>query len=228
MANLVPTPKRTLFLTLFIITAEISFSQKKDFGIWYNIETEYQITKKLELELSTTIRTFENASKIEEAFLEGGVSYKFNNYFAVAASYRIIENIEDDGSYHLRHKWFIGATGSLPLGDFDLSGRLRFQKRYKTFYEDEDDKIPNSHCRFRLKLDYDTPTSPFNPYVSAEIFLPVFNEPGKLIDRTRFTAGVELKITNRSSAEGGFIYIRDYLPRLKDKYLVSLCYKFRF
>jgi hypothetical protein len=216
-----------LFPPLFLITLT-AFSQKKDFGIWYSIEAEHKIIKKLELDLSTAVRTFNKASKIEEFFLEAGLDYKFNKYFSVAGSYRITENIEDDNSYHLRHKFFVDVKGFLPLGYFTLSGRFRFQERYKTYFEDEEDKIPDAHSRYRLRLGYDTPTFPLNPYISAEIFCPMFNNPVRVIDKKWLTAGLELKITNRQSVEGEYIFIRDYLPKLSDLHLISINYKIKF
>ena len=53
-----------LFLPLSV------FSQKKDFGIWYGISAEHKLSKKLEIDLSTNIRTFENASKSKRLSLK--------------------------------------------------------------------------------------------------------------------------------------------------------------
>lgn len=217
-----------LLLMLFTAIASGLSAQEKDFGIWYSVSAEYGITKKLELDFSTTVRTFGKASKIEEMFLEGGLTYKFNKFVSVTGSYRITENIEDDDSYHLRHKWFFDVKGFLPVGDFTFTGRFRFQKRYKTFFEDENDKIPVTHFRYKLKLDYDSPSFPLNPYISAEIFCPMFNDPKRVIDKKWFTAGLELKITNKHSVEGEYIFIRDYLPKLRDLHLISVSYNIKF
>ena len=66
-------------IVLFLIFIPlVAFTQEKDFGIWYGVSAEHNLTKKLEIDLSSNIRTFNNASKIEEAFLEGGITYNFS------------------------------------------------------------------------------------------------------------------------------------------------------
>ncbi len=171
--------KKAVFLFILIGSGLSVYSQNKDFGIWYGVAAEHKLADKLELDLSGVLRTFNNASKIEEVFLEAGLTYKVNDYFSAGASYRITENIEDDDAFHLRHKWFVDVKGTLPAGDLTVTARARFQKRYKTYFEDEEDKIPDSHLRTRLKVHYDIPNFKINPYLSAELFLPVFAEAEK-------------------------------------------------
>lgn len=220
--------RKALFFIILMSSGIIGYAQNNDFGIWYGIAAERKLVKNLELDLSACVRTFENASKIEEAFLEAGLTYKFNDFISAEGSYRITENIEDDDSFHLRHKWFLGVKGSLSPGDFTFSGRVRFQKRYKTFFEDEEDKIPDSHIRCRLKTLYDIPSFPVNPFLSAEIFLPVFTEAGRTIDKNRFMFGAEYNITKKQSVELEYIFQRDYLPKLSDINIISVQYNFKF
>jgi hypothetical protein len=220
--------KRLSVILIFSAFALTLFSQKKDFGIWYGISAEHKFSKKLELDLSTCLRTFDNASKIEEGFLEAGLQYKLTDFLSASASYRITENIEDDDSYHLRHKWFVDLKGSVDPGDFALSLRLRFQERYKTYFEDENDEIPDSHIRAKLKVDYDIPSFKLNPYVFTELFCPVFRDPERTTDKSRIGAGFEYNITKKQSIETEYMFQRDFLPKLKDLHLLSVNYKFSF
>ena len=112
------TTKKLVLLFLLICTTSISFSQD-DFGIWYSISAEKKLVKNLELDLDANVRTYDNASKIEEAFFDIGLTYKFNKYLSAAASYRFTEFKEDDDQFHPRHKWFADLKGKLPIGDFD-------------------------------------------------------------------------------------------------------------
>ncbi len=143
------------------------------------------------LTCQAVLRTFKDASKIEEFFLEAGLTYKFNDYFSAGASYRITENIEDDDAFHIRHKWFVDAKGTLPAGDLTVTARTRFQQRYKTYFEDEEDKIPDSHVRTRLKVHYDIPNFKINPYLAAELFLPAFADVEKTVDKYRLSIGAD-------------------------------------
>ena len=222
------TTKQLVLVLVFMGAVVSGYSQKDDFGIWYGISTEHKLFNKFELCLSTCVRTFDNASKIEEAFLEAGVTYKFNKYLAAGGSYRITENIEKNNSYYLRHKWFLDLKGSLPAGDFSLTTRIRFQERYKTYFKDEEDKIPDSHLRWRLKVLYDIPSFPVNPFISAEAFIPVFSETSKKIDKNRFMFGAEYNIAKKHSLEVEYIFQRDYLPHLSDINILSVNYNIKF
>ena len=69
-------------------------------------------------------------AKIEEAFLEGGLSYNLSKHFAIAGSYRITENIENNNFYYYQHKVFAGSEGKHACRQISVShGRFRFQTR---------------------------------------------------------------------------------------------------
>lgn len=222
------TIKKTVFVLLFALLSAFVASQEKDFGLWYNISIGHEFTKKLDVELATTIRTFDNASRIEEGFIEAEIAYKFTKYLSAAASYRLTENIEDDDTYHIRHKWLVGLKGEIDIWDIEVDGRIRYQERYKTFFEDEEDKIPDSHFRFRIKSTYKTPSFPLNPYMAFESFFPVFKESDFLIDKKRFSAGVEYQISKKHAVEAGYLFQRDHHPKLRDDNIITLKYEFKF
>jgi opacity protein-like surface antigen len=221
------TTRKLVVLFLFMGLTSISFSQDDDFGIWYGISAEHKLIKNLELDLSGNLRTYRNASRIEEGFLEAGLTYKFIKNLSIGGSYRFTE-FRDNESYHPRHKWFVDLKGNLPLGDFDISARIRLQERYKTFFEDENDKIPRTHIRYKLKVLYNIPSFPVNPFISAEIFCPVSSDKKRSIDKNRLMAGVEYNISKKHSVEAGYIFQRDYLPHISDINIISLGYDLKF
>jgi hypothetical protein len=199
------TIKKLFTLFLLFSPTLISFSQGDDFGIWYGISAEHKLIKNLELDLSGNIRTYQNASRIEEGFLEAGLTYKFIKNISIGGSYRFTEFRDDNESYHPRHKWFVDLKGDLPLGDLDISARIRLQERYKTYFMDENDRIPRTHIRYKLKVLYNIPSFPVNPYLSAEIFCPISSEKKRSIDKNRLMAGVEYNINKKHSVEAGYI-----------------------
>jgi hypothetical protein len=229
MKKTMTTMIKRSFLILFLLSASLpGYSQKDDFGIWCSFNAEHKLFKKFELDISGALRTFDNASRIEEVFAEAGLTYKLNKYFSAGASYRITENIEDDDSYHPRHKWFVDFKGTLPVGDFSIIARAMFQRRYKTYIEDEEDEIPDSHLRGKITLFYDIPHFHLNPYISWESFMPLFKEASRTIEINRYTIGAEYNFSNKHSVEAEYIFRRDYLPHMKDLNILSLEYKFKF
>ena len=220
--------KRYLLISFFIVLPLASFPQDTDFGIWYSLNAGLKLIGQLELDINPTVRTFQNGSKIEEAFVDAGLTYKVNKYLSLSAFYRITENLEDDSSYYPQHKIFFDLKGSLSPGDLSLSGRLRYQRRYKTYIEDEEDEIPDSHIRMRLKAAYDIPSFKFNPYISAELFCPVFKEYDRLADKKRYILGVEYRFNKKHSFELEYLFQRDYHPDLNDMHIIQINYNIKF
>lgn len=221
------TIKKLVLVFLLICTSSISFSQD-DFGIWYSIAAEKKLVKNLGLDLDANLRTFNNASKMEEAFFDIGLSYKLNKYLSAAVSYRFTEFRENDEQFHPRHKWFADLKGKLPLGDFDLSARFRFQQRYKTYFEDENDKESKEAGRIKIKMIYNIPSFPVNPYISTELFFPMFTLSERTVEKNRFMAGIEYKITKKYSLELEYMFQRDFFPHISDINVVSICYNLKF
>lgn len=222
------TIKRCFVLLISILLSISAFAQEKDFGIWYGISVSHKLNKKLEVNLSTDVRTFRNAAKVDEAFIEGGLEYDFNKYLAVAGSYRLSKSIEDNNSYYFRHKVFLDFKGSMPAGNFSFSARLRFQTRTKTYIQDENDKHPDYTGRIKLKAVYKTPVFPVNPYLYVESFSPMFSDKRRSIEKIRYSAGLDFKIAKKQSVELEYILQRDYLPHLSDLNIISVCYNLKF
>lgn len=220
--------KRYLYIIFLIFLPLLANSQEKDFGIWYGVSSELKMTDKLEIDLSANVRTFEKATKIEEAFLEGGLAYNFSKYLSIAGFYRLTENIEDNNSYYFRHKVFLDFKGNLPAGSFSFTGRIRFQSGIKTYIEDEEDKYPDYTARIKLKAVYKTPSFPVNPYIYVESFCPVFSDKTRTIEKYRLSAGMEYSVSKRHSLGAEYIFQRDYLPNISDISIISINYNFKF
>jgi hypothetical protein len=227
MQMMMMTRKLCIVLFSFFLPL-VAFSQKKDFGIWYGFSAEHKLTKKLEADISTDIRTFNNASKIDEAFIEGGLDYSFSKYLSIAGLYRLTKKVEKNDHYYFQHKVFGDIKGNLPLGNFRFIARLRFQTRTKTYIKDENDKHPDYTGQIKLKAIYKTPTFPIDPYIYVESFRPMFSEKSGTVGKNRFSAGLEFKIAKRNSAEIEYIFQRDFEPHISDINIISVNYDIKF
>jgi hypothetical protein len=215
-----------LFITL-LLTGSV-FAQDKDFGIWYGVSASHKINKKIGVNLSADVRTFNKAAKIDEAFIEGGLTYDFNKYLEAAGNYRLSKSIENNNSYYFRHKFFLDLKGTAPVGNFSFSARLRFQSRTKTYIKNADDLNADYAGRIKLKAVYKTPVFPINPYIYAETFTPMFSNKTRSIEKIRYSAGLELKIAKKQSVELEYIFQRDYLPDISDLNIISVGYGIKF
>jgi opacity protein-like surface antigen len=220
--------KKNFFCLFFLFVVLSANAQNKDFGIWYGAGLKHEIIPKLDLNISAVVRTFKNAGKVDQGFLEVGVEYKFNDYFSAGGAYRLAEKLEDDSNYHPEHKLFLDLKSNINVARFTFSGRLRFQSRFKTYFERVSDKIPDYTLRMKLKAGYDIPSFPVSPYIYYEPFLPVFNNSEKVIGKYRASAGLEYKISKKHSIDASYIFQRDYLPDISDINIISVSYNFQF
>lgn len=222
------TIRKHLLLLILLFAPVIAFSQKKDFGIWYSISGEHKLASKLKLDLTADLRTFSNASKIKQGYFDAGLSYKINKLITAGGGYRFIYYYEDDDSFHPRHRWYAEAKAGIPVGDFELSARFRFQETFRTYFKNENDKIPDNHGRIKLNVYYNIPSFPVNPYIAAEFYFPMFTETTRYIDRNRFIAGLEWNISKKNSIDLEFLRQRSFLPKIKDLSVLSISYSFKF
>ena len=220
--------RKILVVMSFLLLSISAIGQEKDFGLWYEAAAEHKFSKKLEMDVSADVRTYKNASKIEEAFLEAGLTWYLNKHLSMAGSYRLTDNIEKDNSYYFQHKYFIDVKENGSLGRLNLSARFRLQIRTKTYLKDESEDHPDYTGRIKLKAVYKTPSFPLDPYIYAETFLPMFSKNSGSVGKNRFSAGAELNITRKHSVSMEYIFQRDYLPHMSDMNIISLSYNLKF
>lgn len=220
---------RSFFLfLLLLLTSGYAYGQDNDFGLWYEVNAEKSFSKKFDITGTVMVRTFDNASILDQVFMELGAAYNLNKYIGFAGAYRIGNYLEDDDYYHIRHKWLGDIKGSLPLNNLILSARVRLQIMARTYTEDESDDKAEYDGRLKLKAVYKIPDFPVNPYLSFETFSPLFRNEGSLIDKSRSTIGLEYKISKKHVLEGEYIYQRDEYPHLSILHIISFSYTFKF
>lgn len=219
--------RRILLISFIIILPSLVWSQEKDFGIWYCLNAEIGLIKHLDLDLSGNIRTFRDASKIDESFGEIGLTYKVSKHVSFGGAYRLTGRLEDDSEYHNIHKWFAYIKGSGDLRNLSFSGRFMFQIQQKTYMKNAEDSIPYYHGRLKLAAKYKFQGFPIDPYISYEAFWPMFKPTENQIDKNRFTLGLEYKMKKKRSFELEYIFQRDYKPHLSDISIIALVYNFK-
>ncbi|HPA86651.1 MAG TPA: DUF2490 domain-containing protein [Bacteroidales bacterium] len=219
--------KKPALILLLVCQTAIIIAQEKDFGIWYTIAAEKEIVKNLDLGVDFNLRTYHDAGEIDEGFFDLGLDYKINKTLGVAVSYRYTKAREDDEEYHTRHKWFADLKAKTTFGDLDLSGRVRFQQRHKTYFEDENDRESKEHIRLRLKASYDIPSFPLNPFLSSELFLPVFDHVTRTVDKQRFSGGFEYNISKKHAIELEYTFQRDFFPKETNMNIISVGYNIK-
>jgi hypothetical protein len=215
------------FIAILFLLPVSAFSQTDDFGIWYSAGGSMSLTRSLSFKLEGAIRTFDDASKIDEGFGEAGLSLQVLRFLSVSGSYRLTSKLEDDGNHYLRHKLFIDVKGKTNLGRIGLSCRLREEHVVKTYIKNIDDEYPDDYGRIKLEASYNIPKSKFEPIVYYETFSKLFEATEKTIEKYRLSAGVAFKINKKNKVEVSYIFQRDFLPHQSDLNIISLSYDFK-
>lgn len=216
-------------LSVFLLLSlQHVYGQVNDFGIWYGVNADYSFRKKLVVSLETQVRTFDKASEISEGFIEGGLGYKFNKHLTVAGFYRLTENLENDNEYHIRHKWIAEIKGDESIWHFNFSGRFRFQRQDKTYFESIYDEFARYYGRLKFKAEFKTPSFPVNPYISFETFFRMFETTERRFDKDRYSIGLDYKLSKKQSVQAEYIFQRDYLPHVSGINIISLEYDLKF
>jgi hypothetical protein len=220
--------KRYFLLVLILCASGIASAQDDDFGIWYGVTVKHHLVKKLDVEFTGSIRTFNNASQINESFLEGFVEYSFNKYLSTAGAYRFINALENDDKYHFRHRISLEVKGAVPVGRFTFSARAKFQRTELTYLKDAESVTAKYYGRLKVKGSYDIHSLPLTVYSYDEPFVPMFTGSAFKIERNRIAAGVGLKISRKSAVELEYIFQRDYKKHISDIDILSLSYTLKF
>lgn len=211
---------------LFLLLPFTGVAQDHDFGIWYGASVKKDIIKKLEIDISAMMRTFENAGKVEQGFVEAGLEYKFTKFLSAAVSYRLTDRYEEDmDDYFYQHKIFTDLKGNLNVADISLTGRFRFQTRIKTY--DNKNDFNDYTGRIKLKAVYKTPSFPVNPYMYGELFIPMFSREDATVEKYRFSTGIEYSISKKHSIEAEYIFEHDYRPDLLNNHILSISYNLK-
>ncbi|HEX2968634.1 MAG TPA: DUF2490 domain-containing protein [Bacteroidales bacterium] len=218
--------KRLLCFCAGLLLISLSYSQRTDLGIWYNLSADQKLTRKIDLNIILTLRTDENASRVEEGFMEGGLSYSLSKYISLAGKYRFTADRRSDGFYGASHKWFGDLNGFIRPGNFGLSGRLRYQRSYGISPGKENIGYEGSHLRYLAKAVYLNSALPIDPFIYAEFFDPLDDNCNKTFDKTRLSAGVDYKTRKKNMFEAGYILQQN--KRNEIFHIISITYNLKF
>ena len=248
--------KRKAFYLLALMMMPLSsLAQSDDFGVWTSIGAEKKISKKLSVGMEAELRTRDDVSTLDRWSVGVDAQYKLTKWLKVSAGYSFLDDNNEKITYKetngmpnklaeywgVRHRFNVSLTGSYKFGDWQVSLRERWQYTYRPektiderwdFDDDEYDGKPKTYkgrgknvLRSRLQLSYDIPNSHLEPYASVEMF------NGWSVQKTRYTAGVDWKITKKH--EVGLYYLYQSVHDDDDdnepnRHIVGVEYKFKF
>jgi hypothetical protein len=214
MKTKIKTTARLFFcIFLLLITGKFSFSQEKDAALWTAIGINKDFGKKINAEAEIGYRLNNNMQIFEKAYIQAGISYRFNRFFKISADYRY-ENknnfIEDYLSE--RNRFSLAWQNRLKTDVFRFYWTIKYQHKFTDSYENNG-IYPEYDYRIRNKfqLKYTPKKSDFSPYLFYESFTPLdYNSVFRYgFDQHRFQFGTDYKITKKHEVNLFFMYVTD-------------------
>lgn len=219
-----------IILLLSLLPLE-TFAENDDFGLWTSIEATKKINSELSVGIEGELRTKNNLENVDSWGIEMGMSYKFTKWLKASAGYTFLYYFYDSETKYKKsgklnkyipsywqasHRFYASVTGSIKLGQFDLSLRERWQYKYrpeKTIQQwdyDEEEYIDRlvgntgKHAlRSRLAIEYDIPKCILQPYASIELY------NNWSIYKIKYAIGTEIKTSKNSNIK--LYYLHQHL-----------------
>ncbi len=222
---------KTLKIFLIFVLCLFSFSsiqaQVNDAGLWLGIGIEKQITQAFSVEIDHSSRFNENISELGTIINELGVNYKLDKKSQFSVFFRYYNQLQLNNQYKPVSKLYVDYSYKAKAEFFDINLRLRFQMQQKNIFVFDSDGSTSSAIRPKISLKHSF--NKFEPYVSVEVYIPVFYNDYKPIDKIRLSAGIDYSFSKMHSVDLGYLVQREYFAKNPETdFIVQLGYKFKF
>ena len=184
---------KKLIVILFVLFGFVAQSQEiivtRDFGFWVGQSFEKKV-KKFEWKFEQQLRTFKNASRVDDYLVDLGLKYTITGNFKIAANIRYIfdkkyfKKTEQNYRYNLDFLYQADLTNRLVF-----TYRLRYQKEYVNLFGNYSIRhIHFTDFRNKTELNYEW-NKTHNVYISSEIFRRIEQYREPYFSKFRFYIG---------------------------------------
>ncbi|MBQ9473017.1 MAG: DUF2490 domain-containing protein [Bacteroidales bacterium] len=216
-------PAVAFFLPLLLLLPLVAAGQTHselpfEYGGRFEFELDKKISKGLHLSLSEELRFADNFTAFNRLHTTVAMSYKLNGNLRVGVGYALINpyNTSDKAFANSRHRVMADAIATLPLGNWQLSLKERFQSTYRTGAMNEYQNPRTAlTLKSRLKVSY-CGLGRLKPFAYVEL-RHMLNAP---VIKANYNAATSQYITDEGSRTGEAGWFLDgfngsYLNRLR-------------
>ncbi len=193
------------FLSLFI--ANIAFSQEQDARLYAGTEITVNLSPDMHLAFNQEARFVENVSIFDKSISELGLKYNISKHLRIGLTYRLTNKLNKDNYFRQWHRLQLDLRITQKIHNFRISYRTMYQSQYKNILSSKNGFIPDNYLRNRLSLQY-RESKKIRPYISAELFTPIFTNKKPYIDEIRYVSGLDY-IFNRRYSLGLFYMLQN-------------------
>lgn len=219
--------KIALLVPLFLFVGLIGHAQYNDAGVWVGFAVEKKINQAFSVEFAHESRFNENVSEWGSIINQLGITYKLDKKSQFSVFYRSNFQKQLNNQYVPTARIYADYLYKLKPGNFVVTIRLRaqYQQKYSMVFDGDGDP----GMAFRPKIAVKYPINKFEPYLSVETNIPVFNNEYKPIDKMRISVGIEYSFNKINSVDLAYMIQREYFTNNPCTDFVFLIgYKFKF
>lgn len=173
------------FLMCFVVSA--LWAQGDDFTTWTTMKVNYKFAPAFIATGGVELRTMDSMKSIDRWGASLGLSYNALSFLKLDGGYEVHYRNRGVDGWKIRHRYYLGATGSYQWKQLKVSLRERIQQTINQGNAE-------NRLRSRLKLGYAPIKGIVSPYFSFEIYQSLDDAPLFGITRTRYRPGVELAL----------------------------------
>lgn len=189
-------------LVLFMLAAGKVCAQADEFATWSMVRLNHQLRNDLRLSGAVEFRSKDDLKMADRWGGEIGLMYTVLSWLKVEGVYEVhYRNLGEDKGWKFRHRYNLGAQGTVGCGNFKVSLRERFQQ---TFSGGE----VENRLRSRLKISYALDKPKLSLYFAPELYQPIGDRAFFRVARMRYRPGVEITCSKRCALD--VFYCRQY------------------
>ena len=162
---------------LFIVIAITAYSkveaQQYDNKLWTSLTLDQRINKDIVVSLEQSLRLNNGWSQSEQTFTQIGLKKIFNKNIRAEFNYRFVQRENFTDADNIDHRFNIDLAFRKKYGDFRISFRSRYQKRYRNINSSEDGDVAINYNRNRLTAKYSL-YKDVTIGVGAEVFYKIY------------------------------------------------------
>jgi hypothetical protein len=191
------------------VIAQTSKSDPKDNQGWFGAKLKLDLPSGWETNLDFQTRFINDLQLYNGSYSTVGITKKINNAIELQSDYRLA--LVQKGTYH---RISLGGEATKEIEHFKLGLRLLIQNQLQDFDDELKANQKDGYWRVRFETNY-APSDRIDLYISTE---PIMKFGGtRSMDNWRNTAGIKVKVANRTKLNLFYIYRLDYAKATYDR-----------
>ena len=191
------------------VIAQTSKSDPKDNQGWFGAKLKLDLPSGWETNLDFQTRFINDLQLYNGSYSTVGITKKINNAIELQSDYRLA--LVQKGTYH---RISLGGEATKEIEHFKLGLRLLIQNQLQDFDDELKANQKDGYWRVRFETNYAL-SDRIDLYISTE---PIMKFGGnRSIDNWRNTAGIKVKVANRTKLNLFYIYRLDYAKATYDR-----------